>query len=86
MRLAQSHLGKLRKTDAAAYFALQEDLERIAVPLGSEFPRTLSPVDQGKFALGYYQQRAADRAARAEAIAAREAEEQDETESPEEES
>ncbi|MEA3403659.1 MAG: type I-C CRISPR-associated protein Cas8c/Csd1, partial [Armatimonadota bacterium] len=75
IRQAQAHLGKLRK-DAktrGAYFALQERLEEVAGRL-PEFPHTLSLIDQGKFGLGYYQQRAADRAARDEAVAAKRAE------------
>lgn len=73
MRLAQSHLAKLRKTNEPAYFRLQQDLEEVAGQL-TEFPLILALNEQGKFALGYYQQRAAYRAARAEATAKKQAE------------
>lgn len=72
IRQAQAHLSKLRKTRPGAYVALQAQLEEVAARL-PEFPRTLTLIDQGKFGLGYYQQRAADRAARAEAVAAKQA-------------
>jgi len=75
IRLAQSHLGKLRKTNMGAYVRLQEALEEVVSPIGEEFPRSLTLTDQGKFALGYYQQRAADAAARNEAVAAKKARE-----------
>jgi len=75
MRLTQSHLGKLRKTNMGAYVRLQEALEEVVSPIGEEFPRSLTLTDQGKFALGYYQQRAADAAARNEAVAAKKARE-----------
>ncbi len=84
IRQAQAHLGKLRKTREGAYFALQRALEDVAGGL-PDFPRTLTLIDQGKFGLGYYQQRAADRAARMEAVAAKQAEEQEDDESQEEE-
>jgi|LSQX01.1.fsa_nt_gb CRISPR-associated protein Csd1 len=66
MRQSQNHLSKLRR-DAdpkkqAAATALQRRLEEIAAPL-SVFPNTLNLMDQGKFGLGYYHQRAADTAA-----------------------
>ena len=72
LRGAQAHLGKLRKEGGGAYGAYQEKLEEIQKGLCS-FPRLLRLQDQGKFCLGYYHQRAADRAA---ARAAREAREQ----------
>jgi CRISPR-associated protein Csd1 len=71
MRGAQAHLGKLRKTRPGTYEALQHRLENILSGL-PEFPRTLSLQQQGLFSLGYYHQRAADRAA---ALARREARE-----------
>lgn len=75
MTKAQNNLSKLRKQKPGAHSALQKQLEEVAGQL-REFPNTLSLVDQGKFGLGYYQQRAADRAARDENIAARKAEEE----------
>lgn len=58
LRSAQSHLGKLRRSDdkrgLGGYF--QGQLEDIMAELGG-FPNTLSAQDQALFALGYYQQR-----------------------------
>jgi CRISPR-associated protein Csd1 len=65
----QAHLGKLRKTHGGAYFALQQRLEEVLAPLPA-FPKTLTLQDQALFSLGYYHQRAADRAAIAERKAA----------------
>jgi len=62
LRGAQAHLGKLRKTNEPAFLALQRRLEEVLVPLPC-FPAALSLPEQGLFALGYYHQRAADRAA-----------------------
>jgi CRISPR-associated protein Csd1 len=77
MRNAQAHLGKLRKTREAAYYALQNRLGEIASLMPeSGFPSILSLQDQALFGLGYYQQKAADRAARRAAGQA-----EDETES-----
>jgi CRISPR-associated protein Csd1 len=73
MRLAQSHLAKLRKENPGAHTRLQEALENVAGGIGTEFPRTLTLIEQGKFALGYYQQRAADHAAAREAAAEKKA-------------
>lgn len=58
---AQAHLGKLRKEKPGAYAALQERLEAILGEL-TAFPPVLSLEEQGLFALGYYHQRAWDRA------------------------
>lgn len=60
---AQPHLAKLRKSNSAAYQALEKRLEEVLVGL-NEFPRTLSMQEQALFSLGFYHQRAADRAAR----------------------
>jgi len=57
----QAHLAKLRKTRPAACTALQQRLETVMRGLPS-FPRTLSLQDQALFGLGYYHQRAQDRA------------------------
>ncbi|MGV3721868.1 MAG: type I-C CRISPR-associated protein Cas8c/Csd1 [Actinomycetota bacterium] len=59
----QAHLGKLRKERPGAYQRRSEALEEIMASLGG-FPRTLTIQDQALFSLGYYHQRAADRAAR----------------------
>lgn len=58
---AQSHLSKLRKTKPGAHSAVQERLEEIMSHLGG-YPKTLNMERQGLFALGYYHQRAENRA------------------------
>ncbi len=77
LRGAQNHLDKLRKSNEGAYHALQLRLGEVQCELRA-FPKTLTLEDQGLFALGYYHQRAADRAA---AIAHKEAREK-ESQSP----
>jgi len=62
LRGSQAHLGKLRKEKRGAYEALQQRLEEIQASLPA-FPKTLTLEQQGLFGLGYYHQRAADRAA-----------------------
>ena len=61
MRGAQPHLSKLERDNKGAYFRLQRSLEEVASGLNG-FPRTLTLEDQGLFSLGYYHQRAHDRA------------------------
>ncbi|MGA7672775.1 MAG: type I-C CRISPR-associated protein Cas8c/Csd1 [Nitrolancea sp.] len=61
LRGAQPHLSKLERDRRGAYVALQGRLEEILGHL-SGFPTTLSLREQGLFALGYYHQRAFDRA------------------------
>ncbi len=58
LRKAQHHLAKLRKDESkrGAYFGLQQEMEEIMGEL-DDFPAYLSLQEQGKFALGYYQQR-----------------------------
>ena len=65
LRDAQSHLATLARDRPAAHRALQRRLEEIQAGL-PDFPRTLTLPEQGRFALGYYHQRAADRAAAAD--------------------
>lgn len=62
LRGAQPHLSKLRRDRPGAYSGLQQRLEEVQKGL-DHFPRTLTLEQQGRFALGYYHQRAADRAA-----------------------
>ncbi len=74
IRGAQPHLGKLERDRRGAYVALQRRMEDILAGLPSSgFPRTLTLVDQGVFALGYYHQRAFDRAQAKEASERRKA-------------
>lgn len=68
---AQPHLSKLRKTKPGVHSAVQERLEDIMWNLGS-YPKTLTMERQGLFALGYYHQRARNRAAARAASEARE--------------
>ncbi len=62
IRGSQPHLARLRKERRATYEALQRRLEEVQSGLPS-FPKILTLQDQGLFGLGYYHQRAADRAA-----------------------
>jgi CRISPR-associated protein Csd1 len=64
MRGAQAHLEKLRKNREGAHSALQQRLEEVQSGL-EKFPKTLKLEEQGLFALGYYHQKAADRASAA---------------------
>lgn len=61
LRGARAHLSKLRKEKPGAYKALEERVEEISSHLPT-FPKTLSLQQQGLFGLGYYHQRASDRA------------------------
>lgn len=58
---AQPHLGVLQRERPAAHAALQRRLEEVLAQLPA-FPRILKLEDQGLFLLGYYHQRADDRA------------------------
>ncbi len=62
IRGAQPHLARLRKDRRGTYEALEKRLEEVQQNLAL-FPKTLSLQKQGLFGLGYYHQRAADRAA-----------------------
>jgi CRISPR-associated protein Csd1 len=61
MRGAQPHLSKLERDNPNAYRALQRRMEEVTTGLDS-FPRMLTLEEQGLFSLGYYHQRAHDRA------------------------
>ncbi len=67
LRGGQAHLTKLRKERPAVHGAFQRRLEEVQAGLAG-FPKTLTLVDQGLFGLGYYHEKAADRA---RAVAAR---------------
>ncbi|MEW6635681.1 MAG: type I-C CRISPR-associated protein Cas8c/Csd1 [Actinomycetota bacterium] len=73
MRNHQAHIGKLRKERPGVGAAIQDRIGEIAEKIGPVFPSTLSMREQAVFALGYYHQRAHNRA---EARAARETREQ----------
>jgi CRISPR-associated protein Csd1 len=61
MRGAQPHLSKLERDRHGAYVGLQAQLEDVLSGLKA-FPRTLTLTEQGLFSLGYYHQRAHNRA------------------------
>jgi CRISPR-associated protein Csd1 len=67
---AQAHIGKLRKGTGGAGPAIQRRMEEIMANLDG-FPNTLTLREQAVFALGYYHQRAQDRAQRNAAVEAR---------------
>jgi len=71
LRGTQAHLGKLKRDRPGAYGGIQRRLEEIMAGLES-FPRTLSLDQQALFVLGYYHQRATDRAASTRARTERE--------------
>ena len=79
LRSAQHHLDKLRKEKPGTDQALGRRLEEVMSGLPA-FPRALTLEQQGLFSLGYFHQRAADRAA---AIAHKQAGETDAGESKE---
>jgi CRISPR-associated protein Csd1 len=70
VRGAQPHLAKLERDQRGLYGVLQGRLEEILAGL-TDFPRTLSLLDQGRFAVGFYHQRGADRRTAREAVARR---------------
>lgn len=61
LRGAQPHLSKLHRDRPGTGHALQQSLEDVLAELPA-FPHTLDLKQQGLFALGYYHQRAYDRA------------------------
>jgi CRISPR-associated protein Csd1 len=70
MRGVQTHLSKLRKNSPGLYKLCDRQLEEIMTNFHERrFPSTLAMSDQAIFALGYYHQRAANRAAIAKAKA-----------------
>lgn len=73
LRGARAHLSKLRKDKVGTYKALEERVEDITIDLPI-FPKTLNLQQQGLFGLGYYHQRAHDRAAAKAASDAKKAE------------
>ena len=61
MKGAQAHLSTLKRDNRGAHNAIQAQLEEVMSGLDT-FPKTLTPEQQGLFALGYYHQKAHDRA------------------------
>ncbi len=58
---AQAHFAKLRKERPGTWSALQRQMEEVLSGLNA-FPKVLTMEEQGLFALGYYHQKASDRA------------------------
>lgn len=54
IRLAQNHLNKLSEDRFKIYYC--KKINEVVNHLDDEFPNTLSLVDQGRFAIGYFQQ------------------------------
>lgn len=61
IRGAQPHMAKLERDKPTAASALQSRMEEVMAGI-SHFPHTLTLEEQGLFALGFYHQRASDRA------------------------
>ena len=72
MRNHNAHVGKIRKERPGYGVVIQDRIGEIAEKIGPDFPTTLTMRRQAVFALGFYHQRAHNRA---EARAAREARE-----------
>jgi len=62
LRGLQAHMAKLRKENPGAYLAIDGRLQDIMFEI-RDFPKTLNLKEQALFALGYYHQKAANRAA-----------------------
>lgn len=67
LRLCRHHLKKLQRIDGGAAYAIEHRMEEIMALIRADqsdqppqFPRTLSLEEQGRFALGFYQQKAYD--------------------------
>ncbi|MEV8021826.1 type I-C CRISPR-associated protein Cas8c/Csd1 [Streptomyces sp. NPDC086554] len=70
---AGNHLRRLRRDKGAAAAALESRMNSMFALITGDLPAYMLPVQQGRFVLGYEHQRAADRAAMAERIAAKNA-------------
>ncbi|MEV0196355.1 type I-C CRISPR-associated protein Cas8c/Csd1 [Nonomuraea sp. NPDC050691] len=70
---ATGHIRRLRGSRKAAGIALDKRLDEIFQKFAAELPATLDLAGQGRFVLGYHQQRSADREAARAAAAARKA-------------
>lgn len=71
LRLCRHHLKKIERIDGGAAYAVERKMESILSLIQADapgqpprFPRTLSLEEQGRFALGFYQQKAHDSAQR----------------------
>lgn len=75
-RLARHHLSKVKKEDGAAAYRIEERITEVlskfqpsSLGMPPAFPRVLPLEGQGRFALGFYQQKAHDGQERANASA-----------------
>jgi len=73
----QLHMAKLRKERPAVFFAIDSRLQDIMSDM-ADFPNILNLKEQARFALGYYHQKAANRAAALKAKKGREHEDSEE--------
>jgi CRISPR-associated protein Csd1 len=73
MRGHIAHIGKIRKERPGIGMTIQDRISEITTKIGPVFPSTLTMRQQAVFALGYYHQRAHNRAEIARARAEREA-------------
>ena len=65
LRGAQPHLAKLQRDKPGAFYRIDLQLQDILSGFEEkQFPHTLDLLSQGRFALGFYHQRASDRRAR----------------------
>ncbi|MCL4414241.1 MAG: type I-C CRISPR-associated protein Cas8c/Csd1 [Actinobacteria bacterium] len=62
LRLNRAHMGKLKRDKPGAAYRIEQGMEELMGTLDN-FPRALSSAEQGRFALGLYNQQASDRAA-----------------------
>ena len=71
LQRAHPHLATLAKKIPGAAYRLDTQIQDILIliPAREAFPETLWPLEQGRFALGYYQQKAASRQAATQAAA-----------------
>ena len=76
---ARNHLDKLARDRRGAFYVIERRMEEILANLDTEhnFPKTLNLEQQGLFSLGYYHQRAQDRAQAREALERRQAQQED---------
>lgn len=73
IRLSGAHLRRMQRDSPAAHHRLERQLNEIMARLDGSFPKMFNAEDQGRFALGFYHQRARRQQELDEAKAKREA-------------
>jgi CRISPR-associated protein Csd1 len=73
IRLSGAHLRRMQRDSPAAHHRLERQLNEIMARLDGSFPKMFNAEDQGRFALGFYHQRAQRQRELDEARAKREA-------------